>query len=82
MKTILAITVISCFFIVVHSLSLSCITRAAGIVSCSIRLAKATRNDTDFCNECGNSLVSFSRECVSGFTVEAVQAGNLNYFTI
>ena len=79
MKAILAIAVISCFFIVAHSQSLQCATRLANLGTCTTRLATATQNSADFCNECGSSLVSYFRDCTGGTRVEQVQAGKLNF---
>ena len=81
MKVILAIAVISCFFIVVHSQSLQCVTRLANLRTCSARLAtvQAIQNSTDFCNECGNSFVSYFQDCTGGAGVEQIQAGKFNF---
>ena len=75
MRTILAIVVISCFFAVAASQSLDCITRLADLGSCITRLGTATLGQTEFCNECGNSLISYYRDCAGGNGVDTVQAG-------
>ena len=74
MRTILAIVVISYFFAVAMSQSASCVARAnaANLANCiaSLALARAgTLNQgdqTEFCNECGNSLFSYYQACVNG----------------
>ena len=80
MRAILTITVISCFFIGAHSL-LQCATRLVNLGTCTTRLATASQGSiiTDFCNECGNSLVSYFRDCTGGTGVEQVQAGKFNF---
>ena len=76
MRTILAIVVISCFFAVATSQFLfDCTTRLADLGSCITRLGTATQGQTEFCNECGNPLVSYYQDCVDGNGVDAVQAG-------
>ena len=79
MRAILAIAVISCFFIVAHSQSLQCATRLVDVGTCISRLATANQGSTNFCNECGNSLVSYYRDCTGGAGVEQVQAGKFNF---
>ena len=78
MRTILAIVVISCFFAVATSqFSFDCATRLADLGNCITRLGTATQGQTDFCNECGNPLVSYYRDChaANGVGVDTVQAG-------
>ena len=80
MRTILAIAVVTCF-LAVPTLSqfgqfTNCATRLASLGNCIARLATATRNSTDFCNDCGNTLVSYYRDC-GGASVNTVQAGDL-----
>ena len=82
MKAILAIAVISCFFIVTHSQNLQCVTRLANLGTCITRLATATQGSTDFCNECGNSLVSYYQDCAGGAGVEQVQTGKFNFLNL
>ena len=82
MRIILAIVVISCFFAVATSqLSPECSTRFTDLSSCftMLRTAQATpgQTPTEFCNECGNSLVSYDRDCAGGVGVDAVQTGIL-----
>ena len=74
MRTILAIVVISCFFAVAMSQS-DCTTRLRDLGSCIIRLGTATQGQTEFCNECGNQLVSYYRDCEDGVGVDVVQRG-------
>lgn len=76
MKAIVAITVISCFFILAtHSIDLSCVTRFTSLASCLARLTTASQNSTVFCNDCGNSLVSYYQDCTGGLGVDTVQRG-------
>ena len=79
MRTILAIAVITCFFAVPISsqFNLNCVNRLTDLGSCITRLGTATLDSTDFCNECGNSLVSYYRDCAGGVGVDSVQAGDL-----
>ena len=78
MKAIVAITVISCLFIAAHSIDFdfNCATRLANLADCIARqTAGVSRNDTEFCNDCGNSLISYTRDCVDGVGVDVIQAG-------
>ena len=79
MRTILATAVIACFFAVptLSQFNFGCVTRLADLASCTTRLATATSNSTDFCNDCGNTLVSYYRDCTSGVGVDTVTAGDL-----
>ena len=77
MRAIVAIAVISILFVMVHSIdfSFNCAARSLEIAGCIARQAAGvSRNDTDFCNDCGNSLVSYDRDCLNGAGVVAVQA--------
>ena len=76
MRIILAIVVISCFFAMATSQS-DCDTRRENLNSCLSRLASAAvqGQTTDFCNECGNSLVAYEQNCEGGAGVAAVQRG-------
>ena len=79
MRTILAIAVITCFFAVPISSqpNLDCANRLVDQGSCITRLRTVTTGNTDFCNECRNSLISYYRDCAAGFGVDVVQAGDL-----
>ena len=74
MRTILAIVVISCFFVVASSQSLSCINRATDLATCISRLSSSTDTEA-FCNDCGNKLVSYYQDCAGGAGVDAVRQG-------
>ena len=78
MRAVVAIAVISCLFVVAHSIDFdfSCATRLANLAICIARQAAGiSRNDTDFCNDCGNSLISYKRDCVDGVGVDIIQTG-------
>ena len=70
MRTILAIVVISCFFAVAMSQSADCANRASDLSNCVSMLATAASQGqtavTEFCNECGNQLVSYYQDCLGG----------------
>ena len=80
MRAIVAIAVIFVLFVAVHSTDFifNCAARslAIEIAGCIARQAAGvSRNDTDFCNDCGNSLVSYyDQDCLNGAGVVAVQA--------
>ena len=74
MRTILAIVVISCFFVVASSQSSDCINRATDVATCISRLGTSTDIDA-FCNECGNKLVNYYNDCAGGAGVDAVKQG-------
>ena len=76
MRTILAIVVISCFFVVASSQSLSCINRATDLATCISRLGTST-DTTAFCNDCANKLISYYDDCVGGAGKAAVQQGKI-----
>ena len=73
MRTILAIAVISCLFVVASS-QFGCVTRATDVASCVSQLGSNTDVDA-FCRNCGNTLVSYYRDCTGGVGVDQVQAG-------
>lgn len=75
MRTILAIVVISCFFLVASSQSFDCLNRATQLASCISQLAN---NDDvqQFCNNCGNSLVQYYQDCAGGAGVDQVKQGS------
>ena len=75
MKTILAIVVISCFFVVASS-QFDCLNRASQLASCITRLGQSTDTDA-FCNECGNSLVRYYQDCANGVGVDGVKQGKI-----
>ena len=71
MRTILAIVVISCVFIVASSQS-DCLNRANDVNNCISRLSYGSRTNLEaYCNECGNSLIRYYRDCTSGAAVDA-----------
>ena len=74
MRTILAIVVISCFFVVASSQSSECRNRATDVATCISRLSSNTDIQA-FCNECGNKLVSYYNDCAGGVGVDAVKQG-------
>ena len=75
MKTILAIVVISCFFVVASSQSSDCVNRLNDLASCLSMVGQST-DTTAFCNDCGNKLVSYYRDCTGGVGVDAIKQGN------
>ncbi len=76
MKAIIAIAVISCLFVVASSQSLDCIRIAGELATCISRLGTTT-DTASFCNDCGNSLVRYYRDCAGGAGVAQVQQGQL-----
>ena len=74
MRTILAIVVISCFFVVASSQSLDCLNRATDLANCVSRLSSNTDTEA-FCNECGNSLIRYYQDCAGGAGVDEVEQG-------
>ena len=76
MRTILAIVVISCFFVVASSQSLSCINRATELANCLSMVGQST-DTTAFCNDCGNSLIRYYQDCANGAGVDAVKQGKI-----
>ena len=72
MRAFLAIAVISCFFVVASSQSLNCLSRASDLATCISRLGTSTDTQA-FCNECGNSLVSYYQDCANGVGVDQVK---------
>ena len=77
MRAVVAIAVISCLFVVAHSIDFDfgCATRFTNLAGCIARQAAGvSRNNTDFCNDCGNTLVSYDRDCLNGAGVDAIQA--------
>ena len=83
----LAITVISGLFVVAHLIdfSFNCAARGLDLASCiarHVQVAETSRNDTDFCNDCRNSLVSYQQDCLNGAGVGATQASKEIYSAI
>ena len=79
MKGIVAIAaVISCLCVVASAQS--CDDQATQLASCSGRLAVATLTGAtgSFCDDCGNSLYRYYRDCISGGDVTPVTNGEFN----
>ena len=70
MKTVLAIAVITCLFVVGLAQNQQCRNRATEVSNCISRLA--TGGDS-FCSDCGNSLVSYYQDCAGGVGVDTVR---------
>lgn len=77
MRTVLAIAVITCLFVVGLAQNQQCNDRADELSSCISRLATAGDSDT-FCSDCGNSLVSFYQDC--GRNVDTVRRRKLKIY--
>ena len=81
MKIILTVAVVACFLAVATAQlpNLNCVTRVTEVASCVTRLGSAIAGgDNDaFCNECGNSLVSYYNDCTGGVGTSAVQQSKL-----
>ena len=73
MKTVLAIVVVSCFLAVASAQS--CAERAIQLSFCISRVATAATDATSFCQECGNTLISYYQACTNGVGVSTVKAG-------
>lgn len=75
MKAVIAIAVLACFLAVASAQNpFTCGTRAGELATCVSRLGTASQDGvTAFCNECGNSLVSYYRDCLGGAGVAQVQ---------
>ena len=86
MRTILAIVVISCFFAVAMSQSADCTNRASDLANCVSRLGTDAGQGqtavTEFCNECGNQLVSYYQDCTNGVGVDGVRTGIYSYLQV
>ena len=88
MRTILAIIVISCFFVVASSQSSDCLNRFNDLSSCVSRLSSSTDTEV-FCNECANSLIRYYQDCAAGVGVDGVKQGkflqliikNINFYS-
>lgn len=79
MKTVIAVTMIFCFFAMVSALSTDCANRATGVATCSSRIATATNsgNLASFCSECGNPYISYLNECANGAGVAQIKQREL-----
>ena len=71
MRTILAIVVISCFFVVASS-QFDCLNRASQLASCLNRVGQSTDTES-FCNDCGNSLIRYYNDCLNGVGVDGIK---------
>ena len=73
MKAVLAIVVVACFLAVASAQNLNCAQRALDLANC-IRMAGTTVTDaTTFCNNCGNSLISYFNDCTNGVGTAGVR---------
>ena len=75
MRTILAIVVISCFFVVASS-QFDCLNRASQLASCLSRVGQSTDTES-FCNDCGNSLIRYYNDCLNGAGVDGIKQGKV-----
>ena len=76
MKVILGLVVIACMLAAVSAQSLDCIRRTAETASCATQLISP---GSDFCDDCGSSLISFYKDCGNGIGVDQVEKGKLDY---
>ena len=76
MKTVLAIAVVTCLFVVglAQVPSQECINRAQDLTSC---ISSLSSGGDRFCGDCANRLISYYRECANGVGVDAVQRRKL-----
>ena len=78
MKTIIAVTMIFCFFATVSAQSADCgADRVRGVASCASRIATATNDLTTFCNDCGNQYISYLNDCSNGLGVDQIRQREL-----
>ena len=77
MKTILAIAVVTCFFVVglAQVPSQECINRAQDLANC---ISIVSTGGDNFCSNCANRLISYYRECTNGIGVDVVQRCKLH----
>ena len=76
MKTLFAISVISCLLVVGYTIDLSCIPQT-DLTSCISRLSNA-RSDTSFCIDCATSLVEYYQDCTNRDDIDTLLEGE-NY---
>jgi hypothetical protein len=76
MKTLLAITVITCLLVVGQAQNQNCETRFIELSSCFSQVGTGGGN---FCDECANQLISYYRDCTNGVGVDGVQQCKLRY---
>lgn len=78
MKTVLAIAVITCLFVMGLAQNEQCASRASEVSNCISMSSVSSDDDVErFCDECGNKLVNYYRECADGVGVDAVQNSKL-----
>jgi hypothetical protein len=76
MKILLAITIITCLFVVGQAQNVTqCATRLAGLSSCISQVGAG--GGGNFCSDCSNQLISYYRDCTNGVGVDAVQQRKL-----
>ena len=76
MKTVLAIAVITCLFVVGLAQNQQCQDRANDLSNCISSLA--TGGGDSFCSDCGNRLVSYYQDCLGGNGVDTVWNSELD----
>ena len=74
MKTLLAIAVVTCLFVVglAQVPNQRCLDRATDLASC-----QSSPGGDNYCNDCANKLINYYRECTNGIGVEGVQQRKL-----
>ena len=77
MKTVFAISVISCLLVVGYSIDLTCITRGTDLAPCISRLFDA-RSDDSFCIDCATGLVEYYQDCTNRDDIDTLLEGE-NY---
>ena len=77
MKTVLAIAVVTCFFVVglAQVSAQDCVSRARDLASC---LSSVNSDGDNFCSSCANRVISYYRECANGIGVDTIQRRKLH----
>ena len=79
MKTILAIAVVTCLFVVglAQVPSQECMNQAQDLASC---ISSVSSGGDNFCSSCADRLIRYYRECANGVGVDVVQRRKLHDF--
>ena len=81
-SAVLIVAIITCVFVAGQAQTQNCVTRLAGLNSCTSQLLPGATQAGDFCSDCNDRLISYYRDCLNGTqaiqqAVDAVQRSKL-----
>ena len=78
MKTVLAIAVITCVFVMGQAKQNQCVSRLFELGPCISMLGSDDDVDVNtICRDCGTSLIRLFRDCESGVGIDAIRNSKL-----